>query len=180
VLCGVNPLAGRNLKCEVGKEKETDEKEYILERSADGLIWICHFDERSAECRCLKSGEDVARSFRPHAPGDEWDRPFRGETTPCDRAADRQEASVESRIWPITLNRQASRLAIGKHRNPLCTRKPERGGHIESRVRLQRSFDGGPEQRELDVSVPVSADRDLRGACRRHERRRPPVGRQHG
>src|SRR5208283_5660328 len=101
VLCGVNPLAGRNLKCEVGKEKETDEKEYILERSADGLIWICHFDERSAECRCLKSGEDVARSFRPHAPGDEWDRPFRGETTPCDRAADRQEASVESRIWPI-------------------------------------------------------------------------------
>jgi hypothetical protein len=163
VLSRVNPLAGCNFEYEVGKEQQSQKEKCVFEGSVDGLIWICHLDERNAKRCRIETGNCAALSFGAHSACDEGHGPFRSETIAGHGSSDRQEASIKSRTWPIALNREMSRLAIGKHRDPLSAGKSQGGRYLELGVWLRETFYSCAEECELNVLALVPADRD--GGC---------------
>src|ERR1035438_7369640 len=51
---GAMAVGRRNLKDEIGEEKQSQKESYVFEGPVYGLVGICHFDERNAKRRCVE------------------------------------------------------------------------------------------------------------------------------
>src|SRR3981081_2746968 len=115
----MDPLASRGLKDKVREKQQSDKQERILERTADRLVGVGHFDKRDPQRGVIECAERRTGTFGRNPTGNERNGPLSSTALCRNSTFHRQKTTVETRTRPVALHHKVRAFAIGSDRKPM-------------------------------------------------------------
>src|SRR5258708_7496603 len=132
----MHALASRCFKDKVREKQQADKQERILDRTADRLIGIGHFDKRNSQRGAIKCAHRRTGTLGGNPTRNERYGPLSAEALGGDITFCRQEATIETWTRPVALCHEPRALSVSQNCKPLSARKAQVGGDVERCILL--------------------------------------------